>query len=239
MSRWPVSPVDYLLGELPPEERSAAERLAAADPAFRAEVERLRPVVSTLDALPAEAWAPVEPPPLRAMAADDPRAVHAPRPPRERLRDALSRRLVLRPAVALAACAARLAGGVGLGLAVSGGGSGGSAPITGASATLGALSQPAARGEVRMTTGPDQRMEIVATGLRPTRAGDYYELWLLGGPGRMVPVGTFRVTASRHADVRFQAPVPTAAYRFVDLSLQHAGAGPAHSGDSVLRARIA
>ncbi len=238
MSRWPVSPVDYLLGELPPAERAAAEHLAAADPAFRAEVERLRPVVATLDALPDEAWAPADPPPLRTPAGRRERAPRARRPRGEGLRDLLRRRLVLRPAVALAAGAALLAGGAGLGVALSGGRDG-AGPVTGASASLGALSQPGARGEVRMTTGPDQRMEIVAAGLRPTRAGDYYELWLLDGPGRMVPVGTFRVTGSGRADVRFQAPVPTSAYRFLDVSLQHAGAGPAHSGDSVLRARIA
>ena len=48
--------VNYLLGELGPDDRARVERAMRADPAFREEVERLRPVVADLEALPGEAW---------------------------------------------------------------------------------------------------------------------------------------------------------------------------------------
>ncbi|MFL5818103.1 MAG: anti-sigma factor family protein, partial [Conexibacter sp.] len=66
----------YLLGELGAEEHAAFERALAGNAGLRAEVERLRPLVARLDALPAEGWenAP-EPSPLRlpsgALAAGD------------------------------------------------------------------------------------------------------------------------------------------------------------------------
>ena len=58
---------DYLLGELAAAERDAFEAALAHDPALRAEVERLRPVVARLDALEPAAWEGAEPPPLPAL----------------------------------------------------------------------------------------------------------------------------------------------------------------------------
>ena len=52
--------VEYLLGELPPEE--SAEHFEAdmvIDPALRAEVERLRPVVGRLEGSGEDAWSPL------------------------------------------------------------------------------------------------------------------------------------------------------------------------------------
>ena len=63
------------------------------------DVERLKPVITRLQAVPAEAWDGVEPPPLRL-----PEPV---RPAR--------RRLVLRPAVAALCALALLAAGIGVG----------------------------------------------------------------------------------------------------------------------------
>ena len=57
-------PVAYLLGELSSAQNEAFERAMAADAALREEVERLRPVVTRLEQLPAEAWEDAEPPPL-------------------------------------------------------------------------------------------------------------------------------------------------------------------------------
>src|SRR4051794_15921808 len=48
--------VDFLLGELPPDEREAFERRMRENPDLRREVERMRPVVAALEALPADAW---------------------------------------------------------------------------------------------------------------------------------------------------------------------------------------
>ena len=63
-------PVAYLLGELDASQIAAFERAMAGDAALRAEVERLRPVVSKLERLPAEAWQdPVPPPSSRASSA--------------------------------------------------------------------------------------------------------------------------------------------------------------------------
>ncbi|MDA0142418.1 hypothetical protein OJ962_33345, partial [Solirubrobacter sp. CPCC 204708] len=59
---------DYLLGEMEPERAARFEAELARDAALRAEVERLRPVVARLDALPGEAWERPEPPPLQAPA---------------------------------------------------------------------------------------------------------------------------------------------------------------------------
>jgi anti-sigma factor RsiW len=56
--------VAYLLGELGSEERAAVERRMRADARFRREVERMRPVVAGLEALPPEAWDPGDVPPL-------------------------------------------------------------------------------------------------------------------------------------------------------------------------------
>jgi anti-sigma-K factor RskA len=58
------SAVDYLLGELPPEDADRFEAGLQIDPALRAEVDRLRPVVGRLEGRGEEAWAPLEPPPL-------------------------------------------------------------------------------------------------------------------------------------------------------------------------------
>jgi anti-sigma-K factor RskA len=56
--------VGYLLGELPPDEEKSFEAGLQIDPALRAEVDRLRPVVSRLEGRGEEVWDPPEPPPL-------------------------------------------------------------------------------------------------------------------------------------------------------------------------------
>ena len=56
-----LDPADYLLGELTPAERAEAERRLAEDPAFAREVERLRPIMFGLEALPGELRAAAPP----------------------------------------------------------------------------------------------------------------------------------------------------------------------------------
>jgi anti-sigma-K factor RskA len=58
------SAVEYLLGELPADKADNFEAELLLDAGLRAEVDRLRPVVSRLESQPADAWEGVEPPPL-------------------------------------------------------------------------------------------------------------------------------------------------------------------------------
>lgn len=71
------SAVEYLLGELPPEEHDRFESGLQINTALRAEVLRLGPVVSGLEGRGDEAWVPPEPPPLdiAAIVAADPATV--------------------------------------------------------------------------------------------------------------------------------------------------------------------
>ena len=95
---------DYLLGELPAAERAAFEAALRDDAALRDEVERLRPVVTRLEALEPSAWEPAGAlPPLPPLPSEVPRARWWRRP------------LVLRPAPAAALAAALLALGAGAG----------------------------------------------------------------------------------------------------------------------------
>ena len=101
---------DYLLGELPADEARRFEAALAEDPALRAEVERLRPVVGRLEALEPAAWEADEAlPALRRRWPADP----APEPAR---RPFWRRPLVLRPGLAAGFAVVLLALGVGVGL---------------------------------------------------------------------------------------------------------------------------
>ncbi len=56
--------VQYLLGELSAEQIDRFEADLLLDAGLRAEVDRLRPVVTRLSEQPADTWEPIEPPPL-------------------------------------------------------------------------------------------------------------------------------------------------------------------------------
>jgi hypothetical protein len=183
-------PTAYLLGELSGEETAAFERAMAADPALRAEVERLRPVVTRLHRLPPAAWEPAQPPPLTPP---------EPAPPR--------RRLVLRPVVAAACALVLVAAGVGL-----------DAPR-------------AASGRVTVADG----VSLDVSGLPPSRAGDFYELWLLGDDKRLVSLGSFAVGADGKARLNVPLPVDPARFAYFDVSREPGDGDPGHSGLSVLR----
>lgn len=216
--------VDYLLGELPPDRRAALEERIARDRAFGEEVDRMRSVITDLEAIPALGWGAGEPPPLP----DLPPLAGPSRPRRPRM-------LAVRPMVAAAASVVVLAAGIGLGawLADGGGGGGQDGPVL----ALGRLGPAGAeaRGEARLVGDGGDGLRLSVDGLSPSSADEFYELWLLDGPDRLVSLGSFRVPASGTADVAVPLPVPIDDFAFIDVSVEREDGDPGHSGDSVLR----
>jgi anti-sigma-K factor RskA len=205
-------PVDYLLGEMEPERRAQFEAEIARDDALRAEVERLRGVVTRVEALPAEVWQAPEPPPL-AM----------PEPPRRP-----TRRLVLRPAIAALCAVALLAVGVGVGVLVD---RDPEPPTPLVLAPVDGLDRTAS---AKIGVG-DDGVTLRVSGLKPTGDDQFYELWLLGADKQLVGLGSFRVDANGRATLRMPLPVDPAAFRYFDISLEDGDGNPGHSGVSVLR----
>jgi anti-sigma-K factor RskA len=218
-------PLAYLLGELDARQVADFESAMAADARLRADVERLRPIVGSLEALPAEAWRPEPPPPLAPLPGAQAPAPRAPR------------RLVLRPAVAFACSVALLAGGLGLGALVAGGGEGAPAGRTVALAPLEGGSDAA--GTVELAGGGEQPMRLRVSGLTAAREGAFYEAWLLGEDGELVALGSFQVDAAGAATLDLPVPVDPERFSFFDVSLEPGDGDPAHSGDSVLRGSTA
>jgi len=231
----------YLLGELGADERAAFERALAQDAALRAEVERLRPVVARLDALPAEGWqeAP-EPPPLRLPSE---MAASTVAPPR-RWRRWLQGPLMVRPAFAALGAAALLALGIVVGTLVDGGGDTSNAPAIAQQRTV-AL-QPLQRGVaahgralVAAAGSGAQRVTLRLRGLPPSRAHQFYEVWLMDANGPLIAIGSFRVGADGRATLQLPLPVQATRYQYFDISVQPEGDDANHSGDSVLRGATA
>ncbi len=232
-------PTDYLLGELEEPDRTRATGLEREDPAFGAEVARLKPLVTRLQGLPPDAWETVDPPALVLP----PDATPAPArldPGTERARRSRwGRRIVLRPVTALASSVALLAGGLAIGVALESGGTGGGSARTVASLMLHPLAPAAtpALGTARLLAKPG-RLEVSLRGVRPSPPGTFYELWLMNSPGDLVSLASFRVPASGKVTMEVPLPVSPSSYHFVDVSLQPANGSPRHSGDSVLRGPI-
>jgi len=231
----------YLLGELGAEERAAFERALAGDAALRAEVERLRPVVARLDALPAEGWEDVpEPPPLRL-----PNVATASQPQTERRRRRWLRGpLVVRPAFAALGAAALLALGIGLGTLIDGddGGTSGAPTVAQRTVPLQPLQSGApahGRALVADAGGGAQRVTLRLRGLPQSRARQFYEVWLMDASGPLIAIGSFRVGADGNATVKLPLPVPATRYQYFDISVQPEGDDANHSGDSVLRGATA
>ncbi len=198
---------EFVLGEIEGTRRVDLERRLRTEPALRAEVEALRAMGEQLSELPASAWPAPAPRPARRLP-----------------------RLSLRPALALASMLVVLAAGIAIGELLADGGSPGAA----AALTLRPL-QPGsgARASVRM---PDpETMVLDVADLPPAGRGHYYEVWLMSSASRTVPVASFRVDAAGDARLRVPLPANPGAYRYFDVSRQDAAAGPAHSGESVLR----
>src|SRR4051794_24752395 len=168
-----TDPTAYLLGELEPTEAAAFERALASDAKLRAEVERLRPVVTRLEALPADAWEDPEPPPLAL-----------PAPAGEAARPRRRRRVVLRPLVAVAGAIVLLAVGIGLGAWIE------RNPAPSAQLALRPVGDldPSASGKVSLVS---DGVSVRVSGLKPTPGNQFYELWLLGADKRLVGLGSF------------------------------------------------
>lgn len=208
---------------------------------------RLDELARRLEALPPEAWdRPTPPPPpwpettaeagepmrgrFGRAAAPEPAEPSAgrltrPAPPRRR-------RFALRPLTASLLAVALLAIGVAVGLLVSGSGDERASEValrpfdgrgTGGSAS------------VRLVPRAGGDMTVRVTGLRPSGAGDFYELWLLGAKGRLVSLGSFRMPASGTAEMTLPLPADPARYRFLDVSREPDDGDPGHSGISILR----
>lgn len=252
MSGWPVNPAEVVLGDLSDDRRAEAQELLRVDPAFRAEVERLRRPAVLLEQLGEDAWelgpapaldlpklvagrgrpAATEPAPAAARA-DDPRWSTA---PGRRWR---GRTLVLRPVTAGLAVLGLLALGGGVGAALRGG----ETPAATASppwrVALAPLpGQPASeRARVALPAGVGGPAEVVARGLPPTPPGHFYEMWFMDDARRLVSVGTFVVGPTGRVHARFTTGADPRRYRYVDVSLERDDGRPGHSGRSVLRSR--
>ena len=216
--------VDYLLGELSPSDHARMERAMDADPALRDEVERMRPLVVDLEALPEEAWAPAHGlPPLP----DLPRTAS-----RARRREA--RRLMVRPAMAVAASLAVLAVGIAIGTFATRGGTDAGGPEI----ALGRIGEggPGASGVARVVTDDGGALRLEVSGLRPSDRSQFYELWLLDGPRKALSLGAFRVPESGATDVTVPLPFPLTDFRYIDVSVEPEDGVATHSGRSVLRA---
>ena len=135
-------------------------------------------------------------------------------------------------ALVAAACALLLGAGIGIGVLIERPGSAG-----GPTVVLRAVAGPSSeQATARMTSGG--RMVLTVDHLPATAPGRFYELWLMNSDSDLVSVASFRVGSDGKAQLNVPLPVSAARYHYLDISLQHAAAGPAHSGDSVLRAPV-
>lgn len=230
-------PEDLLLQTLTDDERR--ELLAAVDADEAAAVGRLGDL---LDALDADDWRAAEPPALRFV----PEGAGQPVPLWSRVcvRGDAGEHRITAPAVAVGLLAAIVLAFV-AGFVVRGGDDGGAtadARLDAAPAVslrrAGAAPSDAS-GVVRMVAGRDGRVLLRAHGLRPTGEDRWYELWMVRDARRMVSVGTFRVRADGTVSTRFRGGIDPARYPAMDVSLQTAADGRAHSGRSVLHSRPA
>jgi hypothetical protein len=221
----------YLLGELGAADRAEFERRLAGDRALREEIESLRPVVSTLGALPAEAWDVAEPPPLH-LPEPEPGALPARRP-----RFAIPRWAAPRVALAGGFAALLLGAGIAIGTLIDGAGDDADpAPATTIALTPVGPGGGEARGELTVAGGAGETARLKVSGL-PPNGEDYYEAWLLGDRG-LVSLGAFRVGEDEGATVELQLPVDPERYGSIDVSLEPDDGDPAHSTDSVLRGTV-
>ena len=207
--------------------RANTERLRLADaiedgraPGAEPDTEagRLTSLGHLLEALPAEAWDPPAAPATPPRFGPEPRA---------------RRSLVLRPAAAMACALVLLAVGLAAGRALDGGDG---PPAPGSRATLAPVAGAGgAAGRVSFDNRPGGRIQVSVDGLRPSSGHSHYELWLMDGDGRLVSLGTFRVPAGGHAELRARLPVAPRSYEFLDVSREPNDGNPAHSSASVLR----
>lgn len=177
-----------------------------------------------LQELPREAWDRPVPPPAPWPAEPAP----APR----------RRRLILRPLAAAAASLALVAAGLGAGLLLAGNDADRQPNDSLARVDLKPVDGrgQGATGVASLEPRAGGKASVKLSGLRPSREGDFYELWLLGEGGELVSLGSVRVPASGRATLEnVQLPVDPERFRFLDVSREPADGDPGHSSISVLR----
>jgi anti-sigma-K factor RskA len=80
-----------------------------------------------------------------------------------------------------------------------------------------------------------ERVQLSVEHLAATDSGHYYELWLMTDTTHLVSVASFRVNSRGSARLSVPLPAAPARYRYLNISLQRAGAGTAISRQSLLR----
>ena len=210
--------VDYLLDELDELDRLRCERRMHEDPQFRAEVERLRPLLARLQGLSAETWDHVD----SSHATERPTARHRPRV-RWRKRHAVRPIALGFAGVAVVALA--------LILALT---TGSSSPRS-HTVVLSALAGAPAGSRATATITGSERVQLRVEHLTPTDSAHYYELWLMTDTTHLVSVASFHVNSRGSARLSLPLPAPPQRYRYLNISLQRAGAGTAISSQSLLR----
>lgn len=233
---------EYLLGELSETERVEFEAAAAQDPLLASEIADLGDVVTRLDALPDEAWEPIEPPALKldrsAIEAEAPKRVES--KPKRNFMSWLGDGFSMKPAFAFAAVALFFAAGVGVGV-IAGGADDTTTPLaqTIQQAQLAPVSQTDASATGVADVKKDgQVIRLNLSGLAPTPEDKFYEAWLMDPENGLVAIGTFRVADDGEATLDLPIPVGTDKFPIVDISLQEVNGKPDHSGVSVLRGEL-
>lgn len=223
---WPVDPAAVALDLVEPDELPIAEELLRDDPAFAAEVERLRHTTERLAGIDTLAWSPPPAPALDLARATGraQKAVAARRSSRPRWR------LTFASALALAVVVAGVIVLSGTGIR--------SDPPPPAVTALTLRPVAGAGGAAQLVVHASGDAELQASGLRPNGTHEHYEAWLADRSGRMVPMGSFRVGADGKADAHMTVEADLATYAFVDISVEPDGGPPTHSGTSVLRGRL-
>jgi len=224
---------DYLLGELPDEQRAELFREIEADPQLSAELAELSPLVATLEDLPAEAWDQVEAPPLKLH-----RETAAPERTNP-FKEFFGRSFAMRPALAFAAVLAIFVAGVGVGTLTGGDNSTTSFGPVAMQTSLSPVGEldPAATGQATVKRG-GQVIRLKISGLAVNSDNDFYEAWLMDPKDGFISLGTFRVGSDGSTTLDLPVAVATERFPIVDISLQPTNGKPTHSGVSVLRGTL-
>jgi Anti-sigma-K factor rskA len=191
------------------------------DPDLAADVTSMRAIAKLLSEMPTEAWQPI------------PAPGHEPEPANRPRRRPVTRSLALAGVVVLACLAIGFAAGALVNR--PGGGPAATRPAQAATATLRPLPGQPTTAIAQAQLASAARIVITFTRLPDPGAGRFYEAWLMTSATKLIPVASFRPDARGRARVETNLPAPVDAFRYIDVSLQQASAGPAHSGDSVLR----
>ncbi len=236
-----IDPAEYALGLLEGADLAEARRLEATDPDFAGEVRALAGVTDRLSALEAAEWDAAGPPPLRVDTTTPP-ALPARPSWRARLGERLGGGVRVRPAFALACAVVLLGIGVGAGLLVAGGDDGEGGAPGGQVVALSRFGAGPAGASGRATVsqaGGAPEVTIDTRGLRPSRPGSSYEVWMIRDGKHMVGLGRFKVGPGGRATVTLPVVVSPADYPIMDVSIQADDGPAAHSGISVLRSPAA